>query len=150
MYKKLNACLLVLLSILPSLRSQDAAANGLNVGAGYDFVPGAGYVAAGYRRGLWDFEASLLRMGKEEPTTRPGPEMSLNVLGYLPAYPVFLKAGVVTGWQKSGYDFGAGVDVPLGDRWSGRLQVTHDTAREDLGAKTESETLLSVGLKYDF
>ncbi len=148
-----------LAGILLSLASFQPAAAGilplpgrLNVGGGYNFFPGSGYVSAGYRLGLFGVDAMLITMGKEEPAVRPGPELGLDGLVYVPGLPVpvFAKLGPVAGWGKYGVNAGAGVDVPLAGPFFARLQDTWYYATEDQTGGFESENLISLGLHLHF
>ncbi len=144
------ACILLAASL-----GSVAQARNLNVGAGYNFIPGSAYVSLGYRHtvpGLTTFglDAFLITTGKEERAVRPGPEFSLDGLVYLPGYPLFAKFGAVAGWGKYGLDGGFGVDLPLGSAWFVRLQDTYFTATEDRTGGMESENLISAGLHYRF
>lgn len=132
-----------------------AQARNVDIGAGYNFIPGSAYVSLGYRNavpGLTTFgiDAFLITTGKEERAVRPGPEFSLDGLVYLPGYPVFAKFGAVAGWGKYGLDGGFGVDLPLASAWFVRLQDTYFTATEDRTGGMESENLISAGLHYRF
>ena len=140
---------LIALSFL--LTAQTGLAEGFYVAAGYDFRPGSSDVSLGYQKKYLAFEANVFNMGKEEPTTKPGLENSLNVLAFVPSLPVFIKAGFVTGASnKNGYNFGTGADFSLNSYWAIRCQVTHFKVAEDLGGASESENIVSVGLKYQF
>jgi len=131
--------------------AQAAGATGFNAGLGYNFLPRAAYSAVGYDFGPWGFEASVISLGREEPTTKPGPEYSLDLIGYLPWAPMFIKAGPQAGGgHKSGYNFGGGFDIPLAAAWSVRVQETHFSVREDQDREAESENLFSVGIRYQF
>lgn len=142
--KRLTILLLLLLA------TQSGYSEGLYLGGGYDFVPGSADFALGYQANNLAVEMSVLIRGKEEPVTKPGPQISLNVLSFIPSQPIFVKAGVVTGMGKNGYDLGAGFDYAINDRWGIRNQVTHYRVTEDAGQAAESENLISVGLKYQF
>jgi hypothetical protein len=126
------------------------AAAPFNVGAGYNFIPDSAYVSLGYRHANFGLDALLLSTGKEERAVRSGPEFSLNALGYLPRFPVFVKLGVVAGWGKYGVDGGFGVDVPLPYHCFLRLQDTYYHATEDRTGGMESENILSAGLHVGF
>lgn len=140
---------LVAISLL--LAAQTGLAEGFYFGVGYDFRPGSSDVFLGYQKKYMAIEANIFNMGKEEPTTRPGVENSLNVLAFVPSLPLFIKAGFVTGSSgKNGYDFGAGADFALNDHWAIRCQITHFKVTEDLGEASETENIFSTGLKYQF
>lgn len=130
--------------------SASASAATWNVGTGYNFVRSSGYVSIDARRGQIAAEVFLMSMGGEEPTTNPGPEWSLDVLGYLPALPVFAKAGVVAGWRKHGENVGCGVDWPVSRHWFLRLQDTLFHATEDQHQGIETENIISLGAHYRF
>jgi len=131
--------------------AQAAGSAGFNAGLGYDFLPRGAYGSFGYDLGSIGFEASLISLGREEPTTKSGPEFTLDVIGYLPWVPVFFRAGPLTGGgHKSGYNFAGGVDVPVAPSWTVRFQETHFSVKEDQDREAESENLVSVGLKYRF
>ncbi len=123
-----------------------------NVGGGYNFFPGSGYVSAGYRMGLFGVDAMLITMGREEPAVRPGPELGLDGVVYVPGLPVpvFAKLGPVAGWGKYGVNAGCGVDVPLVGPFFARLQDTWYYATEDQTGGFESEDLVSLGLHVHF
>lgn len=127
-----------------------AHASPLYAAVGYNFIPGSNYVALGFRSGMWGAEALVMSLGKEEPTTRSGPEGSLDVLAYVPHLPVFVRAGIVTGWAKQGLDIGAGVDLPLTRKIALRIQSIEFNATEDAGHSRESEHQFSVGILYHF
>ena len=137
-------------ALLALVLSNAAVANTANVGAGYNFIPGSAYVSLGFRHANFGVDAFLISMGKEEPTVRPGPEFSLDALGYLPKYPVFAKLGIVAGWGKYGFNAGLGVDIPIIRSWFARLQDTYYRATEDETGGAESENLISLGLHYRF
>ena len=118
---------------------------------GYNFIPHSAYASVGYEFNRFAVEGLVMSMGKEEPNTKPGPEVTLDVLAYAPSWPIFVKAGIVTGGGgKNGYNLGVGVDFPLVDHWSLRTQVTYFHVKEDIGEPAEGEKLVSVGLKYQF
>ncbi len=118
------------------------------VGIGDNFIPGSSYVSLAWRRDGWAVEGMLMRLGREEPTTKPGPEMSVDVLRQLPWWGLFVRGGVVAGWGKKGYDLGLGVDVPLATHWALRLQDRHVHATEDQIGGAESENIVSLGVDY--
>lgn len=132
------------------LTTQTGFSEGLYLDGGYDFIPGSADFAFGYQANNLAFEVSALIRGKEEPITKPGPQISLNVLSFIPSEPIFVKAGVVTGAGKSGYNLGTGFDYAINDRWGIRNQITHYRVTEDAGQAAESENLVSVELKYQF
>ncbi|OIQ83907.1 hypothetical protein GALL_342810 [mine drainage metagenome] len=108
--------LAVLACLISALIGNPASAAHWSAGAGYAFISGSNYVALDYRKGNLAGDLYLLHMGREEPTTKSGPELSMNLLAYLPNYPFFAKAGVVAGWGKRGADAGLGIDMPLSKR----------------------------------
>ena len=130
--------------------SPQAHASAWIVGSGYNFIRQSAYVSLDYRKGQLAGEAFLMSMGGEEPTTNPGPELSLDALGYLPWLPVFGKIGVVAGWKKYGENIGCGVDLPITHYWLLRLQDTFFHATEDQHRNPETENILSVGAHYRF
>ena len=145
----LAGCLVVIFANL-SLGGR-AMAEEINLSAGSLLLQGSKYVSVGYRVDQFDYELMVMDHGKEEPSTKPGPEYCFNVLAFLPSYPVFLKAGLVTGrHQKNGFNLGAGVDFPLDRHWAIRLQGVRSWAKEDFGEEREAENLLSVGVKFTF
>lgn len=134
-----------------AIAAQPARAGDLSLGAGYNFVPGSGYVSFDDRFGNFAAEAWLMTTGQEEPTTRPGPELDLNLLAYLPSCPVFAKVGVISGlWGKRGADAGFGIDWPLTRRWSVRLQDTFNWATEDQHPGYELEHQVALGIEFHF
>ena len=140
-----------LIAITLLLAARTGFAEGFYVAAGYDFRPGSSDVSLGYQKKYMAVEVNVFNMGKEEPTTKPGVENSLNVLAFVPSLPIFFKAGLVTGSSnKHGYNFGAGADFALNASLAIRCQVTHFKVTEDLVGASESENIASVGLKYQF
>ena len=128
-----------------------ARADEFNVSGGTNNIPHDGYVSAGYQIDRWAVEALIQSMGNEEPDTKPGPEVTLELLVYLPSWPVFAKGGPVTGGGgKNGYNVGVGADLPLYEHWSVRTQITDFHVKEDRGGRSEAETIFSVGLRYQF
>lgn len=125
-------------------------AGGLTAGLGYGFIPGAAYLSLGYRENAWALEAAVINKGREEPTTHPGPEITLDALAFAGSWPIFLKAGVVTGSYKHGYDVGVGVDWALNKPWAIQLEDTHFRVTEDFGPGAESENMISIGLQRAF
>lgn len=140
----------VIFFILLMLVSRSGFPDGLYLDGGYDFIPGSSDFALGYQEGNVAFEMSALFRGKEEPVTKPGPQISLNALSFISSLPIFVKAGVVTGTGKSGYNLGAGFDYAINERWGIRNQLTYYRVTEDAGQGAESEHLFSVALKYQF
>jgi len=136
--------------ILPLLKIDAASADGYYVGGAYDFIPGSAEVSLGYQANNFGVEAAALNRGKEEPLTKPGPQISLNMLAFIGSSLAFVKAGVVTGTGKTGYNIGGGFDFTLSDHWAIRSQVIHYRVTEDFRQGAESENLISVGLKYQF
>lgn len=130
---------------------QPARAGDMSIGAGYNFIPGSDYVSFDDRWGNFAAEALLMTTGQEEPTTRPGPELDLNLLAYLPSYPVFAKVGVISGlWGKRGADAGFGIDWPFTRSWSVRLQDTFNWATEDQRPGYELEHQIALGVEFHF
>ena len=141
----------IVIAALISLASQIGYAEGIYVAGGYDFIDGASDWALGYKTDILAVEVRMLEMGKEEPTTKPGPENSLNVLVYIPTTPVFVKLALVHGEHgKDGYNYGAGVDYPITDNWLIRGQITYCRVTEDINEGAETEHQVSVGIKYQF
>jgi hypothetical protein len=136
------------LAMLFLLKASDA--DGLTAGVGYGFIPGAAYLALGYRHQDWAIEASVINKGREEPTTHPGPEITLDALAFAGSWPVFVKGGIVTGSHKHGYNVGAGVDWALNKQWAIRLEDVHFRVTEDVGPDAESENMISVGVQRAF
>lgn len=140
---------LILLPLL--LATQNAIAEGYYVAVGYDFIPDSADISLGFQAKYVAIEANILNMGKEEPTTKPGRENSLNVLAFILPWPVFIKAGIVDGESnKHGYTLGGGADYVLNGNWAIRGQVTQYRVSEDFDSENESENILSVALKYQF
>jgi hypothetical protein len=125
-------------------------AEGFYFALGYDFIPGSSDVSIGYRANHIGIEAMVLNRGKEEPTTKPGPQLSLDMVAFAGSLPVFIKGGIVTGGGKNGYDVGAGADFPLSNHWAIRTQVIHFKVTEDSGQDAEAENMISVGFRYQF
>jgi len=142
--KRLIVFILLLLTI------NAAWADGYYVGGAYDFIPGSGEVSLGYQAHIVGVEAAVLSRGKEEPLTKPGPQISLDMLATILSSPIFVKAGIVTGTGKRGYNVGGGVDFALSYRWAIRTQIVHYRVTEDIGQGAESENLISLGVKYQF
>jgi len=133
------------------LASPIAAAGDVDLFAGYNFIRDATTSSIGYQSSFGlGAELVLISTGKEEPNTKPGPEICFNGVLYVPRQPVFVKAGLVTGNGKDGYDLGFGFDLDITRQWGLRLQETHFRVREDYNRSSESENLVSLGLTFRF
>lgn len=132
------------------MTANQGLAEGLVVGTGHNFIPGSYYVSFGYETGQFSFESRVISLGEEEPDTKPGPEITLDVLAYAPSLPLFVRGGYVFGGGKNGYNLGVGVDFKLSKQWSIRIEDTYFKVQEDYGEPAEGETLFSVGLRYKF
>ena len=146
--RTLASCCLALATCL-------AQADEWNIGAGYLFRPGSAYASVDYRWSRFGVEALSDWHGHEEPTTKPGPDFSVSGLYFitipqLPQMPVFVSAGVVTGWGKSGLAGGFGAEYHLSRHWGIRFADNLFLATEDANNTHEGENLASVGLHFRF
>ncbi len=119
-------------------------------GAGTLFIPQSGFVTIGHKWNEMGVQATVWSHGEEEPTTKPGPEICLDAMWWIPNVPVFLHAGLVTGNGKDGYRLGLGAEYRITQRWSVRLISTFHKVTEDFNEPPEDETLISAGLFYRF
>ncbi len=143
--KKLLASLVLVSS------SVCAVADESYVGAGTLFIPGSGFVTVGKKWDAYGVQATVWNHGEEEPDTKPGPEICLDAVWYIPKTPVFLHAGLVTGGNsKDGYRMGVGAEYRFSPKWSVRLIATFHKVAEDWSEPPEDEKLISAGLFYRF
>jgi len=141
--------LIIYASIL--LLPQLGLAGDFNAGIGYNFIPDSGYASIGYKSGLLGVEGVVIRMGQEEPDTKPGPLFCFDGMLYIPKIPMFIKLGLEGGNGKNGYNAAIGVDISLWKHWSVRVQDTHFfNFKEDYGDSAENEDIVSAGLHYNF
>lgn len=140
----------ILVTIPLLLAAQTGFAEGFTMGTGYNFIPGSYYLSMGYQKDRIAFESKVISMGEEEPDTKPGPEITLDVLAYAPSLPMYVRAGYVFGGGKNGYNIGVGFDYKLSERWTVRVEDTYFKVQEDYGDPAEGEQLFSIGLKYKF
>ena len=130
-------------------------ADEINLGTGYLFRPGSAYASADYRWNSFGVEGLFSWHGHEEPATHSGPEFSLSGMYFLPTpslpkISMFVSAGVIDGWGKTGLAAGAGAEYHLSQHWGIRVQDNLSLATEDLNGTHEGENLASIGVHFRF
>lgn len=139
----------MLISVPFLFLAQTGFADGINFGAGSNTIPDSWYLSMGFKAKRVGMEVMAVRMGREEPTTKPGPEYILDGQFFPISLPIFVKAGLVFGGGKNGVNIGIGADYPLSKHLSIRIEDTQYRVREDYNQGPETENQISIGLQYE-